>query len=49
MLLKKQRKCKYLQLISQEIILMSSSIYQVHDEVKDRMFELELSWVGKRK
>lgn len=22
-------------------------IYQVHDEVKDRMFELELSWVGK--
>jgi len=21
-------------------------IYQVHDEVKDRMFELELSWVG---
>jgi len=22
------------------------SIYQVHDEVKDRMFELELSWVG---
>ena len=25
------------------------SIYQVHDEVKDRMFELELSWVGQRK
>jgi len=24
------------------------SIYQVHDEVKDRMFELELSWVGQR-
>jgi len=23
-------------------------IYQVHDEVKDRMFELELSWVGRR-
>jgi len=21
-------------------------IYQVHDEVKDKMFELELSWVG---
>jgi hypothetical protein len=29
--------------------LISSSIYQVHDEVKDRMFELELSWVGQRK
>ena len=28
---------------------ISSSIYQVHDEVKDRMFELELSWVGKGK
>ena len=26
-----------------------SSIYQVHDEVKDRMFELELSWVGQGK
>lgn len=22
-------------------------IYQVHDEVKDKMFELELSWVTK--
>ena len=22
-------------------------IYQVHDEVKDKMFELELSWVSK--
>ena len=21
-------------------------IYMVHDEVKDKMFELELSWVG---
>merc|ERR1711881_388526 len=21
-------------------------IYQVHDEVKDKMFEMELSWVG---
>jgi hypothetical protein len=31
------------------IYLNSFSIYQVHDEVKDRMFELELSWVGQRK
>lgn len=22
-------------------------IYQVHDEIKDKMFELELSWVSK--
>jgi hypothetical protein len=29
--------------------LNSFSIYQVHDEVKDRMFELELSWVGQGK
>jgi len=25
--------------------LTPSSIYQVHDEVKDKEFELELSWV----
>src|SRR6218665_2998331 len=28
-------------------VLICFSIYTVHDEVKDKAFELELSWVGK--
>ena len=28
------------------LILSLYSIYVVHDEVKDKQFELELSWVG---
>lgn len=28
------------------ILLLSISIYIVHDEVKDKHFEIELSWVG---
>ncbi|KAG8511783.1 Proteasome subunit alpha type-3 [Galemys pyrenaicus] len=28
------------------IFLFCSRIYIVHDEVKDKAFELELSWVG---
>ena len=32
------------------VLLMSScSIYIVHDEVKDKAFELDLSWVGEGK
>ena len=27
--------------------LAAHSIYLVHDEIKDKLFELELSWVGK--
>ena len=30
-------------------ICFNFSIYVVHDEVKDKNFELELSWVGERK
>lgn len=30
-----------------EQILVFFSIYLVHDELKDKNFELELSWVGK--
>lgn len=29
--------------------LLCSRIYIVHDEVKDKAFELELSWVGESK
>lgn len=27
-------------------LISNCSIYMVHDEVKDKAFELELSWVG---
>lgn len=27
--------------------LIARSIYLVHDEIKDKLFEVELSWVGK--
>lgn len=30
-------------------VFIFSSIYVVHDEVKDKAFELELSWVGEGK
>merc|ERR1712013_875254 len=30
----------------EKIKVAAKIIYQVHDEVKDKMFELELSWVG---
>ena len=29
------------------LLVFIHSIYVVHDEVKDKAFELELSWVGK--
>jgi 20S proteasome subunit alpha 7 len=28
-------------------LFLLSSIYAVHDEIKDKHFELELGWVGK--
>ena len=31
------------------VLLSSCSIYIVHDEVKDKAFELDLSWVGEGK
>ena len=31
------------------LTLLSCSIYIVHDEVKDKAFELDLSWVGEGK
>ena len=37
----KEKECKDL------IKEAAKIIYQVHDEVKDKMFELELSWVTK--
>ena len=32
-----------------KVLSLSSRIYIVHDEVKDKAFELELSWVGEGK
>lgn len=31
------------------LLTVCASIYTVHDEVKDKDFELELSWVGEGK
>ena len=31
------------------LLMLSCSIYIVHDEVKDKAFELDLSWVGEGK
>lgn len=36
----------FMSLIVIKIFTCDSSIYIVHDEVKDKNFELELSWVG---
>ena len=40
-------KLKLKEISAKELIKEAAKIiYQVHDEVKDKMFELELSWVG---
>merc|ERR1712037_461667 len=40
-------KIKMTEMTCAELIKEAAKIiYQVHDEVKDKMFELELSWVG---
>ena len=31
------------------LLMLSCSIYIVHDEVKDKAFELDLSWAGEGK
>ena len=35
--------------VSESVLFHFSRIYIVHDEVKDKAFELELSWVGESK
>ena len=32
-----------------DVCISANRIYQVHDEVKDKEFELEMSWVGEGK